>query len=95
LVSAIDFVLTLILRLVAAVLTVIGVAEEAVRRLLIGIGVTGQLQAAVMVIAAIFLIVIALRLLGNVFGVLLTLLLVLLILHVLMPGLQLPHEVHI
>ena len=94
-ISAIDFVLTLLARLVAAVLTVIGVVEEFCRRLLVDAGVTGQLQAAILVIVAVLLILAALRLLGGIFGLLITVLLILLVIHVLMPGLQIPTQVHL
>jgi hypothetical protein len=94
-ISAIDFVLTLLTRLVAAVLTVIGVVEAFCRRLLVDAGVTGQLQAAILVIVAVLLILAALRLLGGVFGLLITVLLILLVIHVLMPGLQIPTQVHL
>ncbi len=91
--SAINFVQTLLLRLVAAIMTVIGVVETFCRRLLIDAGVNGELQAAILVIVAILLIVAALRLLGGVFGLLITVLLVLLVLHVLMPGMHIPGQV--
>jgi hypothetical protein len=92
---AIDFVLTLILRLVAAVMAVVGVIELALRRVLVDAGINGELQSAVLIIVAILLIVAALRLLGGVFGVLITLLLVLLIVNLLMPGLHIPTTAHV
>ncbi len=93
--AAIDFVLTLILRLVAAVMAVITVLEAALRRLLIDAGIVGELQSAVLIIVAILLIIAALRLLGGVFGVLLTVLLLLLIVNLLMPGLHIPTTAHV
>ncbi len=93
--SAIDFVLTLILRLVAAVMTVIGVIEAALRRLLVQAGINGELQSAILIVVAILLIIAAVRLLGGVFGLLITILLVLLIVNLLMPGLHIPTTVHI
>ena len=92
---AIDFVLTLILRLVAAVMAVIGVIEVALRRLLVDAGINGELQSAILIIAAIMLIVAALRLLGGVFGVLITVLLLLLVVSLLMPGLHIPTTAHV
>jgi hypothetical protein len=93
--SAIDFVLTLILRLVAAVMAVIGVIEVALRRLLVDAGINGELQSAILIVVAIMLIIGALRLLGGVFGLLITVLLVLLIVSLLMPGLHIPTTAHI
>jgi hypothetical protein len=93
--DAINFVLTLILRLVAAILTVIGAVENFFRHLLANAGITGQLQAAILVIVAVLLIIAALRLLGGVFGVLITILLALVVLHLLMPGLQVPTNIHV
>ncbi|MBW4021575.1 MAG: hypothetical protein HIU92_00315 [Proteobacteria bacterium] len=93
--SAIDFILTLILRLVAAVMAVIGVIEAALRRLLSDAGIHGELQSAILIIAAIMLIIGAVRLLGGVFGFLITVLLILLIVNLLMPGLHFPTTAHI
>ena len=93
--SAIDFVLTLILRLVAAVMAVIGVIEAALRRLLLQAGIHGELQSAILIVVAILLIIAAVRLLGGVFGLLITVLLLLLIVNLLMPGAHLPTTVHI
>ncbi len=93
--AAIDFVLTLILRLVAAVMAVIGVIEAALRRLLIDAGIHGELQSAILIVVAILLIIGALRLLGGVFGVLITVLLLLRIVNLLMPGLHFPTTVHV
>jgi hypothetical protein len=93
--SAIDFVLTLILRLVAAIMAVIGVIEAALRRLLVNAGIHGELQSAILIVVAILLIIGALRLLGGVFGVLITVLLLLLIVNLLMPGLHIPTVVHV
>jgi hypothetical protein len=93
--SAIDFVLTLILRLVAAVMAVIGVIETELRHLLVQAGINGELQSAILIVVAILLIIAALRLLGGVFGVLITVLLLLLIVNLLMPGLHFPTAVHV
>ncbi len=43
----------------------------------------------------VLLIIAALRLLGGVFGILITILLALLVLHLLMPGLQVPTNIHV
>ncbi|WP_284946255.1 hypothetical protein [Acidisoma cladoniae] len=93
--DAIDFVLTLILRLVAAVMTVIGAVDDFFRHLLIQAGINGQLQSAILIIIAVLLMIAALRLLGGVFGVLITILLVLVVLHLLMPGMHIPTEIHV
>jgi hypothetical protein len=92
--SAINFVLTLILRLVGVVMTVITVIENALRHLLEQAGIHGQTQSAVLVVAAILIIIAALRLLGGVFGLLITVLLVLMILNLLMPGFHVPMNAH-
>jgi hypothetical protein len=93
--SAIDFVLTLILRLVAAVMAVIGVIEVALRRLLVQAGINGELQSAVLIVVAILLIIAAIRLLGGVFGLLITIVLLLLIVNLLMPGFHIPTTAHV
>jgi hypothetical protein len=93
--AAIDFVLTLILRLVAAVMAIITVIEVSLRRLLVDAGINGELQSAVLIVVAILLIIGALRLLGGVFGLLITILLLLLIVNLLMPGLHIPTTVHV
>lgn len=93
--SAINFIVTLLLRLVGAVMAVIGIVEHGLRQVLEQAGVHGELQSAILVVAAILVIVAALRLLGGVFGFLLTILLLLMILNVLMPGLHLPSTAHI
>jgi hypothetical protein len=93
--SAIDFVLTLILRLAAAVMAVIGVIEAALRRMLVDAGIHGELQSAILIVMAILLIFAAVRLLGGVFGFLITVLLVLLIINLLMPGLHVPMNARI
>jgi hypothetical protein len=93
--SAINFVLTLILRLVGVIMAVIVVIENGLRHLLAQAGIGGQVQSAVLVIAAILIIIAALRLLGGVFGFLITVLLVLMILNLLMPGLHMPVNAHI
>ena len=92
--SAIDFVLTLILRLVGVVMAVIILIENALRHLLEQAGIHGQTQSAVLVVAAILVIVGALRLLGGIFGLLITVLLILMILNLLMPGFHVPMTVH-
>lgn len=93
--TAINFVLTLLLRLVGVVMAVIGIVEHALRQMLTQAGVQGQTQSAILVVAAILVIVAALRLLGGVFGFLITLLLILMIINVLMPGFHLPGSAHI
>lgn len=93
--SAINFIVTLLLRLVGAVMAVIGIVERGLRQVLEQAGVHGELQSAILVVAAILVIVAALRLLGGVFGFLITILLLLMILNVLMPGLHLPSSAHI
>jgi hypothetical protein len=93
--SAINFIVTLLMRLVGAIMAVIGVVEHGLRQVLEQAGVHGQLQSAVLVVAAIAVIVAALRLLGGVFGFLITLLLLLMIVNLLMPGLHLPSSAHL
>lgn len=92
--AAIDFVLTLILRLAGVVMALSLVIEGGLRHLLNQAGIRGETQSAVLVLAAILLIIAAVRLLGRVFGFLITLLLALMILNLLMPGFQLPTSVH-
>jgi hypothetical protein len=76
-------------------MAVILVIENGLRHLLEQAGVVGQVQSAVLVIAAVLVIIAALRLLGGVFGFLITLLLILMILNLLMPGFHVPTSAHI
>ncbi len=92
--AAIDVVLTLILRLAGVVMALSLVIEGGLRRLLNQAGIRGETQSAVLVVAAILVIIVAVRRLGRVFGFLIALLLVLMILNLLMPGFQLPTSVH-
>lgn len=93
--SAVNFVLTLILRLVAIVLAVLSAIETGLRHVLASAGIHGELQAGILILAAFVFIIAALRLLGGVFGVLITIFLLLLILNILMPGFHLPASSHV
>jgi hypothetical protein len=53
-------------------------------------GIGGQVQSIVLVVTAILLMLAALRLFGGIFGLLITLVLILLVAHILAPGFRVP-----
>jgi hypothetical protein len=88
--QALNFVLSLILQLFHLVMGAIAVIEGFLRGLLAQAGITGEAQKAVLIVIGALLILAALRLFGRVFGVLIAIFLILLLLHVLLPGLSGP-----
>ena len=72
--------------LLGVLLGVFGVIEQFLRRLLTQLAVPEGLQSLVILVVAVLFIVAVLRLFGGFFRVLLILFLILLILHVMVPG---------
>ena len=91
--EALHVVLSLIVGLFGFLVSAVAAVEEGVRSLLARMGVTGELQSAVLAIVALLLVVAAFRLFGRVFALLILLFLLLLLLHVVAPDLavQLRH----
>ncbi len=88
--QAINFLLALILGLFDLIITGIATVEEFLRGLLTAAGIGGQVQSIVLVVTAVLLILAALRLFGGIFGVLITLVLILLVVRILVPGMHVP-----
>ncbi len=77
--------------LVGLVLEAIGIIDAFLAALMTAAGMPPNVQLVVLIVAALLLMVFAIRVLGGIFGVLLIVLLMLLIMHRLLPGMQLPH----
>jgi hypothetical protein len=90
---AINFLLALILGLFGLIITAIAMIEDFLRRMLTEAGVSGQVQSIVLIVTAVLLILAALRLFGGIFGVLITIVLILLVVHILVPGMYVPAPV--
>jgi hypothetical protein len=88
--QAINFLLALILGLFGLIITAIATTEGFLRGLLTEAGISGQVQSIVLVVTAILLMLAALRLFGGIFGVLITIVLILLVVHILAPGFRVP-----
>jgi thiol:disulfide interchange protein len=88
--QALDFVRSLILGLFYVIMAAIAWIEGFLRGLMTRAGVGEDLQKPVLVVVAALLILVALRLFGRVFGVLIAIFLLLLLLHTLLPGLSVP-----
>ena len=88
--QAINFLLALILGLFGLIVTAIATTEGFLRGLLTEAGIGGQVQSIVLVVTAILLMLAALRLFGGIFGLLITLVLILLVAHILAPGFRVP-----
>ncbi len=93
--QAMDFVLSLILRLIGVVMAAVGLIDAFLRGLMTRAGVGGQVQAVVLGVVAVLFILAALRVFGGVLRVLIIIFLVLLLIHVLMPGFQVPAGMHV
>ncbi len=88
--QALSAIEALILGLLAVIMAAMATIEEFLRRLMTQAGIDGQLQKIVLIVVAVLLILAALRLFGRVFGVLIAIFLILLVIHVLLPGLSAP-----
>ncbi len=84
--NAIDLVLGLILGLFHVILTAIASIERVLRATLIPMGIGVEGQNIVLLVVALVLIIGAIRFLGGIFAILITIVLVLLALHVLLPA---------
>jgi len=88
---AINTITSIITLLFGLVMEAIGAVDTALAALMTSAGLPANLQLIILLVAAILLIIFAIRVLGGVFGVLLIILLILLIMHRLAPGMQLQH----
>ena len=84
---AIDVVVSLIAGLFGLIVAGIAAVEHVLREALIPTGIGRDGQNLVLLAVAVLLIIAAIRLFGGIFAVLISIVLVLLILHVLLPGL--------
>ena len=82
-----NFVLNLILTLVGVIIGAISAIEDFIRTTLAGSGLDPQMQNITMIVVALLLIIAAYRIFGGILGILCTAFLLLLILHILEPGL--------
>jgi hypothetical protein len=87
---AIGLVIFAILTLAGLVMEVIGFIDSFLASVMTALHVPPNAQIILLVVAAVFLAIAALRALGGVFGALLIVLLVLLLLHMALPGMQVP-----
>ena len=90
-----NFVLSLILRLVSVVMAAIGLIDAFLRSLMSRAGVGAQVQAVVLVAVAVLFIIASLRVFGGILRVLIIIFLILLLIQVLMPGFHVPAGVHV
>ncbi len=90
---AIDLVIYIIMTLVSLVMTVIGFLDALLAGLMSAVGIPPNVQFILLAVAAIMLVIAALRALGGLFAALIVVLLVLMLLHRLNPGLEL-HQGH-
>lgn len=79
---------TVLLALLGLLAGLFGTLENALRGAMQGAGLAHDVQTAVLVIAGVLFVVAALRLLGGVFRLLIIAFLILLLLHVAMPGMM-------
>jgi hypothetical protein len=89
---AINLIITILLTIAEWVLGAIGVFDAFLAALMTSAGLPPNLQILVLVVVAIMLVVFAIRLLGPILSFLLIILLILLIAHRLVPGMQMPHS---
>src|ERR1700733_5170823 len=83
---AIDLVGSALLTLVGLVLTLAGIVDGFLVTLMSAVGLPPLLQLLILIAAAIWVVLVALRLLGGVFALLLLILFMLLLVHWLIPG---------
>ncbi len=84
--QAIETVFNLILTLLGLILAGVVFVEHWLRGVLQQSGVSGQTQGAILVGAAILLMIVAFRIFGGLLGILITVFMLLLIAHVVAPG---------
>jgi hypothetical protein len=83
---AIDLVVSAILTLAGLVMELIGIIDGFLASLMSSAGLPPLLQVLILIGAALWLVVMAIRALGRVFAVLIVILLLLLVVHRIMPG---------
>jgi hypothetical protein len=83
---AIDLVVSAILTLAGLVMAVVGAIDGFLVTMMSAAGLPPLLQLLILIAVAVWVVVMALRLLGGVFAVLLLILFVLLLVHWVMPG---------
>ncbi|WP_428376947.1 hypothetical protein [Lichenicoccus sp.] len=88
---AIDLILGLALTLFHLIITAIAVIESVLRDVLAPMGLSHGAENAILLVFAVLLIVAAIRIFGGLFALLLTIVLVLMVLHILLPGLGAQH----
>ncbi len=88
---AINTITSIITLLFGLVMEAVGAVDTALAALMTSAGLPANLQVIILLVAAILLIIFAIRVLGGVFGVLLIILLILLIMHRLLPNSQFQH----
>ena len=84
---AIDLLLSLIAGLFGLVVAGIGAIEHVLREALVPLGIGTEGQNIILLLVAVALIIGAIRLFGGIFAILITIVLVLLMLHILLPAL--------
>ncbi len=87
---AINLVIFALLFLAGLVMEVIGFIDSLLARVMTALHVPANAQIILLVVAALYLAVMAIRALGSVFATLIIILLVLLLLHRALPGMQVP-----
>jgi len=88
--QAINFVIFALLFLAGLVMEVIGFIDHLLAHLMTALHVPANAQIILLVVAALYLAVMAIRALGGVFAALIIALLVLLLLHQAVPGMKIP-----
>ena len=88
---AIDLLVTIILALAGLVMEVIGAIDGLLAALMTSAGIPPQVQLILLIAMALVLVIAAIRLLGGIFAGLIVVLLVLLVVHQLLPGMEVPN----
>lgn len=90
-----DFVVALVLRLATLVMQAIGIIDAFLRGVMSRAGIGSQAQDIVLVAVAVVCIVAALRVFGGLLRFLIIVFLILLLMHVLLPGMRIPDYAHV
>ena len=88
--SAVQYFVTGVLALCGMVMRFLGNIDDALGTVMTSVGVDPHWQFLIMLVVTVMLVVLALRLVGGLFGWVLLLLLVLLMLHRVVPGIAAP-----
>ncbi len=89
---AIDLLVLTIFALAGLVLGVIGFIDGILSAMMQAVGIPGNAQTVLLTVAAIALIIFAVRAFGRVFATLIIVLLVLILVHKIFPGMQVPQN---